>query len=191
MNGAPGVEFSRGTGGSPVRLQGGGMQKTSVAVVGLFVVSGAVVAAQAPADQKPAKAQHVMMTGSDLKWGAGPPALPAGVQAAVLDGDPGNAGLFVIRLKMPDGYAVPPHWHPRDEHVTVVSGTLNVGMGDKLDESSMHAMTAGSYVKMPAKSSHFVRAKGTVVIQVMAMGPFEVTYVNPNDDPRKKSSSGQ
>jgi quercetin dioxygenase-like cupin family protein len=166
------------------------MKKTSAALAGLLAVMSAAVASQAPADQKPAGA-HVMMKGTDLKWGAGPPGLPPGAQAALLDGDPGKPGIFVIRLKMPDGYTIPPHWHPSDEHATIVAGTLNVGMGDKLDQGSMQAMTTGSYVKLPARSSHYVRAKGEVIVQVMATGPFEVTYVNPNDDPRKKSSSKQ
>ena len=133
-------------------------------------------------------AQHVMKTPDQIQWGPAPPSLPAGAQAAVLDGDPGKAGLFVVRLKFPDGYAVPPHSHPSDEHVAIVSGTLMMGMGNTADAAAMHAMTAGSYAKMPRKSNHYVRAKGETVVQITAMGPFEVTYVNPKDDPRKKTA---
>jgi quercetin dioxygenase-like cupin family protein len=133
-------------------------------------------------------AQHVMVTPDKLQWGPAPPSLPAGAQAAVLDGDPSKAGLFVVRLKFPDGYTVPPHWHPTDEHAVVISGTIMMAMGSKIDEAAMHAMTAGSYAKLPRKSPHYVRAKGETIVQVTAMGPFQVTYVNANDDPRKKSN---
>jgi mannose-6-phosphate isomerase-like protein (cupin superfamily) len=97
--------------------------------------------------------------------------------------------LFILRAKLPDGYAVPPHSHPTDEHVMIVSGTLMMGMGAKAEESSMHAMNAGGYAKMPARAHHYVRAKGETVIQVTATGPFAITYVNPDDDPRKKAPS--
>ena len=142
-----------------------------------------------PPPKQAAAAAHVIATPDKIQWGPGPASLPPGAQAAVLDGDPTKAGLFVIRLKFPDGFRVPPHWHPTDEHVSVVSGTLMAGMGAKFDEGSMQALAAGSYVKMPRKMNHFVRAKGETVVQVTAMGPFEVTYVNPQDDPRKKTSS--
>jgi len=138
----------------------------------------------------PAKAaQHVMVTPDQVKWGPAPPGLPSGGQMAVLDGDPGKAGLFTARLKMPDGYKIPPHWHPTDEHVIVISGTLKAGGGDKWDDGSMHSLTAGSYANMRRKQSHYVAAQGETILQIVAMGPFAITYVNAQDDPRKKSSS--
>ncbi len=131
-------------------------------------------------------APHVMVAAGDVKWGPGPAALPPGAEAAVLDGDPGKAGPFIIRVKFPDGYQVPPHSHPTDEHVTVVSGTLMAALGDKVNAADMHTLTAGGYAKMPAATNHYVRAKGETVVQVSAIGPFEVKYVNPADDPRTK-----
>ena len=168
------------------------MQRT-IRLTVLWVATGVVLIAGvgAAAEQaQPGKSQskHVMVDPATVAWGPGPPALPAGAQAAVLDGDPGKRGMFTLRLKLPDAYVVPPHSHPIDEHVTVISGTLTVGMGDKADQASMQAMPAGAYVKMPARSNHYVRAKGETIIQVMAMGPFEVKYVNPDDDPRKKTA---
>lgn len=159
--------------------------------VSTLVAAAAVVSAQQASKPKaPAQAsQHVMVTPDQLKWGPAPPALPPGAQAAIIAGDPAKAGMFVIRAKFPDGYTVPPHWHPTDEYVTVLSGTLMAGLGDKLDAAAMHAMPAGSMAKMPKRTNHYVRAKGETVIQVQGVGPFQVTYVNPNDDPRKKKTT--
>ena len=156
--------------------------------LGLSLLVIAVIAVAAPRlAGQPAGAKHVMMTADKVVWGPAPPALPAGAQAAILDGDPAGTGLFIARLKFPDGYAIPPHSHPTDEHVVVISGTLMMGMGAKASPAAMQAMTSGSYAKMPAKSNHYVRAKGETVVQITAMAPFEVTYANAQDDPRNKT----
>lgn len=136
-----------------------------------------------------APAGHVMVDAAQLKWAPAPPGLPAGAQVAVLDGDPSKPGMFAMRVRVPDGYAVPPHWHATTENVVIFSGTLMMGVGEKLDESSMHALTAGSYAKMPAKTRHYVRAKGETTFQVYGTGPFAITYVNPKDDPRAKKTT--
>src|SRR4051794_16362537 len=109
------------------------VHKAATILAALFTVaSGSGIGAQPPAAAKQAPAaKHVMLLPGDLKWGPGPPGLPAGAQAAVIDGDPGKAGLFTIRAKMPDGYKIPPHSHPTDEHLTVLSGTLKAGSGAK------------------------------------------------------------
>jgi hypothetical protein len=129
---------------------------------------------------------HVMVKADDVKWGAGPPGLPAGVQVAVLTGDPGKAVPYVLRAKMPDGYKVPPHWHPTDENVTVLKGTLMMGKGEKFDADTSVALTEGSFARMVKEMRHFAWAKGETIIQVHGIGPFDITYVNPDDDPRKK-----
>ena len=135
----------------------------------------------------PARAQsHPMMTPAEVKWGPAPPALPPGAQLAVLDGDPGKAGPFALRLKLPDGYKVAPHWHPTDEHITVIQGTFGLGMGNALNAASAKMMPAGSYAKMPAEMRHYAIAKGETIVQVSGQGPFVVNYVNPKDDPSKK-----
>ena len=156
-----------------------------------LVAAGAIVSAQQASKTKPSApgGQHVMVTPDQVKWGPAPPALPPGSQAAVIAGDPAKPAMFVIRAKLPDGYTVPPHWHPTDEYVTVLSGTLMAGLGAKVDAGAMHALPAGSMAKMPKRTNHYVRAKGETIIQVQAIGPFEVTYVNPNDDPRKKKTT--
>lgn len=136
-----------------------------------------------------AGAQHTMITPDQLKWGPAAPGLPPGGQMTVIDGDPGKPALFTARLKMPDGYKIPPHWHPTDEQVTVLSGTLKAGSGAKWDDASMHPLAAGSYANMRRKQNHYVMAQGETVVQITAMGPFAITYVNAQDDPRKKGSN--
>lgn len=121
---------------------------------------------------------------SSLKWMAGPPGLPSGSTFAVVSGDPSKTGTFVIRAKFPADYAVPPHWHPTNEKVTVLSGKLHYGMTDKV-MTSAKTLTAGHSVTMTAKMHHWVHAPAAATIQVSGKGPFEITYVNPKDDPRK------
>jgi hypothetical protein len=129
---------------------------------------------------------HVIVRPDTIQWGPAPPALPPGAKAAVLAGDPGKSGYFVIRVKMPDGYKVPAHWHLTDENVTVIQGTLMVGKGDKLNADSSEPLPTGSYMRMPKELRHFAWAKGETIIQVHGAGPFEINYVNAADDPRKK-----
>jgi quercetin dioxygenase-like cupin family protein len=95
----------------------------------------------------------------------------------------------VVRTKFPDGYTVPPHWHPTDEAVTVLGGTLLVAMGEKMDESAMKELAQGSFALMPRKSPHYAKAKGETTLQIHGIGPFEITYINPQDDPRKKKTT--
>ena len=118
-----------------------------------------------------------------LKWGAAPAALPSGAQMAVVSGDPGKTGMFVVELKMPADYAVPPHWHPTNETLKVLSGKLHYGMTDKV-MTSAKTLTAGHSVTMTAKMHHWVHAPAAATVQVSGMGPFQITYVNPKDDPR-------
>jgi quercetin dioxygenase-like cupin family protein len=151
----------------------------------LFAMGLMLCSALFALDEKPmTKSAHVMFTGSDLKWGDAPPALPAGAKFAVLSGDPGKEGMFAIRLEMPAGYKIPAHTHPTDEIVTVISGTCSFGMGPKYDDASAKEMPAGAYLVMPAGMQHFAGSKAGCVLQVQSTGPFQVTYVNPADDPR-------
>src|SRR5258708_35678469 len=119
-----------------------------------------------------------------LKWMAGPPGLPAGSTFAVVSGDPSKAGMFTIRAKLPANYAVPPHHHPADERVSVRSGQLSYGMGDKLDRANAGALVKGYHIVMKADMNHWVINTDPVEIQVTAMGPFAITYVDKKDDPR-------
>jgi len=122
----------------------------------------------------------------EIKWGAAPPVLPAGARLAVLTGDPAGTGLVILRLQMPAGYRIPPHWHPTDEYVTVISGNFAIGMGDKLDPAKSKTLKPGGYVVAPARMHHYAWTKTGAVVQVSLMGPFQLTYVNPADDPQQK-----
>lgn len=157
-------------------------------IVGLAAVIGLVVAPTAFSQQPaaPRTGQHQVIKPGDIKWGPPPPSLPPGAQLAAIDGDPGKPGLFAIRLKLPDGYQVAPHWHPTDEHVTVLQGTLMLGMGDKVSAASEQELAVGGFVKMPGEMRHYARAKGETILQIYGTGPFVVNYVNPSDDPQKK-----
>jgi quercetin dioxygenase-like cupin family protein len=115
------------------------------------------------------------------KWDAMMP----GVEITVLSGDPAKAGIYTIRLRLADGTKIPPHWHPEDEHVTVLRGTFMAGMGDKFDDAALQELPAGTYVMMPKNVHHFAKASGQTVLQLHGQGPFVMNYVNPEDDPAK------
>ncbi|WP_461489036.1 cupin domain-containing protein, partial [Pontibacter sp. HJ8] len=132
-------------------------------------------------------ADHVMKNQDKLQWQDGPPGLPKGARIAVLKGDPAKEGPFAIRVSLPANYKIAPHWHPSTENVTVLKGTLYMGAGKKLDPTAATTLKEGGYAVMPAKFEHYAFTKDSVVFQLDAMGPFEITYVNPSDDPRKKS----
>lgn len=132
---------------------------------------------------------HVALAPNEVKWGPAPPSLQKGAELAVVSGNPAAAGPFVIRLRFPAGYIVAPHWHPTDEHVTVISGTLALGMGERVDKASMKEMPVGSYGMLPAEMRHYAMAKSAAIVQVHGMGPFVLNYVNPADDPSKTNAS--
>jgi len=123
----------------------------------------------------------------EIKWGPAPPVFPAGAQMAVLQGDPSSNGVFTVRLRFPDGYKIAPHTHPTDENVTVISGTFKLAMGKTFDANGMTALTAGGFVTAPANMAHYAQAQGTTIVQVHAVGPFALTYVNPADTPKAVS----
>ncbi len=148
----------------------------------LAVFSLASLSAAPAHDEK----EHLLVLPDDIKWVDGPPSLPPGSKMFIVEGDPSKEGPFVMRAKMPDGYKIMPHTHPKDERVTILSGTLYMGMGEKFDEKGTKAMPAGSYGRMGAGVKHFAYTKGETIIQVHGQGPWAVDYVNAADDPRKK-----
>ncbi|MEO8259720.1 MAG: cupin domain-containing protein [Acidobacteriota bacterium] len=127
---------------------------------------------------------HVMENLSTAKWGPAPPLLPPGAQIAVLAGDPTRAVPYTVRLKFPANYDIPAHSHPTDENVTVVSGELFMGMGNKLDRKSGLGLGVGGFASMPANSNHFAYTRTETTIVLFGQGPVEFKYVNPSDDPR-------
>jgi uncharacterized RmlC-like cupin family protein len=154
------------------------MKRTLLALALVLAVPMIAIAQDAAAPT------HVVYTPPDIKWGAAPAGLPTVATAAVLQGNPGETGEFTVRLRLPANAKIMPHFHPTDENVTVVSGQFLIGMGDKFDQKTMKAMPQGSFAILPATMHHFAMAKTACVVQVHGMGPFGITYVNPNDDPR-------
>ena len=132
-----------------------------------------------------AQDSHTMMAPNDIKWGPAPKVLPAGAQAAVLFGDPTKEGLFALRVKFPAGYAIPPHTHPVDEVVTVISGTFNLGMGGTAEKNTVTALPAGSFFALPPETPHYAFIEEETVVQITTNGPWGLKYVNPADDPSK------
>ena len=120
-----------------------------------------------------------------LEWKEGPASLPAGAKMAILEGDPTKPGPFVMRIKLPDGYKLPPHTHPKPERVTVISGSFHLGMGEKFDPKKAQELSAGTYGTWPAGMKHFVWVEGETIVQFHGDGPWTINYLNPNDDPRK------
>jgi mannose-6-phosphate isomerase-like protein (cupin superfamily) len=156
------------------------MRKLQLAVASALLLGVANADENMPAMQP----QMTVIQADAVAWGPPPPGLPAGSKAAVLAGNPGAEGPFTIRAWMPDGYQVKPHWHPSDENLTVISGTLHMGMGDTFDKDKAVAVSAGGFALMPARMHHWVWAEGEVMLQIHSTGPFAINYINAADDPR-------
>ncbi|HEV8291180.1 MAG TPA: cupin domain-containing protein [Tepidisphaeraceae bacterium] len=130
--------------------------------------------------------QHQIIRPDQIQWKDAPPSLPPGAKAAVLEGDPSKEGYFAMRVMLPDGYRIPPHWHPGVERLTVISGTFHLGHGEKFDRDATQALPAGTYSYMQPGMRHFAWAEGATILQISTVGPWGITYVNPSDDPRQK-----
>jgi anti-sigma factor ChrR (cupin superfamily) len=153
-------------------------------VVTIFAVVG-LGAAATPLATAQEHSEHVTLTPAELKW-ANVPSLPPGAKVAVIQGNPAEPGPFTMRIKLPANYKIPAHSHSVSEVVTVLSGTFNGGIGEKLDPSKTKALSAGSVSIMPANMHHFAWTKQATIVQISSTGPFDVNYVNPADDPRKQ-----
>jgi mannose-6-phosphate isomerase-like protein (cupin superfamily) len=152
-----------------------------------FLVATLLVTAIATFAIQPSQAQNAF-TPDQVKWGPAPPFIPAGAQLAVLEGNPmASSGDYTIRLKMPDGYKIAPHTHPARENVTVLSGTLKVGMGDQFDASKMMSFGAGSFAYLDPSMHHYAGTSGETVIQIHGQAPVKFNYINPADDPTPKN----
>jgi quercetin dioxygenase-like cupin family protein len=154
--------------------------------VALVMIAGTLVAQESGTMKGPS---HVTLNPGDIKWGP-PPAIleQKGATFTVLSGDPSQAGVYTVRLKMDAGYRINPHWHPTDEHITVLSGVFQIGMGETFEKTKLKDMSGGAYLVLPAEMKHYGMAKTPAVVQVHGTGPFTLTYVNASDDPTKKMS---
>ena len=149
-------------------------------VIGVAVLVGLATVVGLATDHQ------VMQSPAEATWGPAPPMLPPGAQIAVLSGDPGKPAPYTVRLKFPANYDIPAHSHPTDENVSVVSGALFLGMGDKMDKAAGKSVGPGGYALAPANMNHFAFTKQETTILLYGLGPVEFKYVNPKDDPRNK-----
>jgi quercetin dioxygenase-like cupin family protein len=152
------------------------LRTTVLIIAATLVAQSSVVAADTP----------LVRSAKEVKWGAPPPALPSGAKFAVIAGDPAATGLVTVRFEMPAGYKIPPHFHPTDEHVTVLKGYFSLGMGDVIDKAHALTLSPGGYAVAMANMHHYAYTTSGATIQVHMQGPFAITYVNPADDPSKK-----
>src|SRR5437773_5910246 len=125
---------------------------------------------------------------SPWKWGPAPPSFPPGAKLAVLQGDPGQSALFTVRLDMPAGYKLPPHFHPTDESVTVIQGTFLIGMGDKLDVAHASPLKPGAFVTAGAGRPHFWGGRGRAIAPMHGRGGLAPPPVKPAGDPPGKQA---
>ena len=156
-----------------------------VTVVVASVAMGAALAA------RPAAAQStvVLVPANKVQWAPAPPFLPSGAQIAVLEGDPSKKGPVTLRLRFPANYDIPAHWHSMTERVTVLTGALQVGMGDKIDRHASQTLAPGGFVALPASMHHFAWTATPTDVQINLDGPFDIFYVNASEDPQKRISS--
>ena len=154
-------------------------------LVAALTLSAGVAAAQGSPQTS---ATHAIVALPDqLTWGPAPSSLPAGAKAAVLEGNPGEAGPFTMRVLLPNRYRIPPHYHPAVEHVTVLKGTFKVGMGEKFAAAAMTALPTGTFAALEPGTRHFAEAQGETIVQLHGVGPWGISYVNPADDPRRQT----
>jgi hypothetical protein len=152
----------------------------------LLLAVAASLAAPVTADEMMKPADHAFFAPDEIVWGPAAPALPAGAKMAVLKGDPTQEGIVVLRAWFPAGYQIMPHWHPASEHVTVISGEAHVGMGDAFDKTMGYVVPAAGFAYLAPLIHHYFWVDTETVIQVEGMGPFQLYYLNPADDPRNQ-----
>jgi hypothetical protein len=154
----------------------------------IATITSVTVTLALPAAPALAQTRHILVPADKIEWGPAPPALPAGAQIAVLEGNPAEKGTVTLRLRFPANYSIPAHWHSMTERVTVLTGALHVGMGDTLDRNSSQTLEPGGFVSLPASMHHFAWTAAPTVVQISLEGPFDIFYVNPTDNPQKAST---
>lgn len=159
----------------------------AAALAAIVLLAGYAADARDGAQPAQAMPDSVLLRPADIKWMPAPPVLPRGVQIAVLRGNPFAEGPSTVRLKIPAQTVIAPHWHPTAESFTVLKGELFIGMGDHVDKSGAKALPAASFASMPALHHHYAyTGKDAAVIDLSFYGPFQISYVNPADDPSKR-----
>lgn len=155
------------------------MRKIRLGSVCAALIGIAAVATAAYSQEKKEGAEaHKIVHFGDLKWTP----IIKGCDLAPVSGDSNAEGApFVLRIRCADGIKLPAHWHPTDEHLTVLKGTFLVGMGESFDEAKLQTMNVGNFLTMPKEMRHFGLCKGETIVQVHGAGPFKVNWVNPSE----------
>ena len=148
----------------------------------VLLVASPAFAAETAKKTAPAKPEAMSVNSGEIKWADAPPDLPTGAQMAVLHGDPTKRAVYTLRLKMPAGYKVPPHWHTKDEQLTIVSGAFVLHMGDTM-EAPASTLTGGGFHFLPGKMHHAAETTEETIVQVDGTGPFDIHYLNAADNP--------
>lgn len=153
----------------------------------LLTIAGSVYAhADQKIDRMTIDAMETFTT-DRLPW-ADEPILPKGAKSALLVGDPNKAGVFIAYLKFPPRYEIPPHTHPFAEVITVLSGKLGNGVGEKFDARKGDVLNAGASFALPAGHAHFVwTTDEETIVELIATGPWDIAYADPKEDPRNRS----
>ncbi len=157
------------------------MRKIRLGSVCAALIGIAAVATAAYSQEKKEGAEaHKIVHFGDLKWTP----IIKGCDLAPVSGDSSAEGApFVLRIRCADGIKLPAHWHPADEHLTVLKGTFLVGMGESFDEAKLQTMNVGNFLTMPKEMRHFGLCKGETIVQLHGAGPFKVNWVNPSEVP--------
>jgi quercetin dioxygenase-like cupin family protein len=163
-------------------------RQTTIALLTPLVLLWQAASANAQGAAPASHAAHMIVAhAAELEWKDGPGSLPPGAQSVLLEGSPAEAGPLTLRLRLPANYRIPPHFHSAIEHVTVLSGTFHMGTGERIDASQATALPVGSFTVVPVGQPHYAYAGAEpVIIQLHSTGPWDVTYLNPTDDPRKR-----
>lgn len=152
--------------------------RSLAAFAALTFSAGPLVAADAPLPRG-----AVQIAPGAVDWQPGSPAMPPGTRMAVLEGNPRAKQWFTLRLKVPAGAVIRPHWHPRDERVTVISGAAGVGFGEQVDPANVTRLGPGSFYVNPANSRHYLIFSEETVLQATGIGPWEVYFLEPAPPP--------
>lgn len=131
--------------------------------------------------------EHQQFHPDDIEWGDPPPSFPSGAEMALLEGDPSAAGeVYTLRLRLPADYAIAPHMHPMAERATVLSGVLHLGHDENMDKERADRIEPGTYFTIPPETIHYVisGSDGPTVLHITSVGPLQLEYVDPKDDPR-------
>lgn len=157
------------------------MRKTTLSLAAVLLA----MPVGAAATQHGHRLVHTILEANEVEWKAGPASMRPGAQAAVLYGDPSKEGVFVMRLKLPPGFRIAPHTHPKPEILTVISGGFHIGMGTVADETKSQRLGPGSFFAFDPGLAHYAHAEEETVVQLSSTGPWTINYVNPADDPRR------